>query len=86
MTSVESFYSPTLFLYGCYSNHRHGLGKGYCVLQIQYIFVSPDFPANSDNSVKLSNRVNIKHVYKKVTMDPMLEKIRYRKSGILHLE
>lgn len=48
--------------------------------------MSPDFPANSDNSVKLSNRVNIKHVYKKVTMDPMLEKSRYRKSGILHLE
>ena len=42
--------------------------------------------AHSDNSVKLSNRVNIKHVYKKVTMDPMLEKSRYRKSGILHLE
>ena len=48
--------------------------------------MSPDFPANSDNSVKLSNRVNIKHVYNKVTMDPMLEKSRYRKSGILHLE
>ena len=39
--------------------------------------MSPDFSANSDNPAKLSNRVNIKHVYKKVIMDPMLEKIRY---------
>lgn len=38
--------------------------------------MSPDFSANSDNPVKLSNRVNIKNVYEKVTMDPMLEKIR----------
>lgn len=48
--------------------------------------MSPDFSANSDNPVKLSNRVNIKHVYKKVIMDPMLEKIRYFTPRIVKIQ
>lgn len=74
--SRKAYAHQFYFYTGCDSNHRHGLRKCYCVLQIQYIFMSPDFSANSYNPVKLSNRVNIKNVYEKVTMDPMLEKIR----------